>query len=144
MDRINGSRVKKMHVEIQGGIDMSVRNITEANALFMPAWKNVTRKLKETEESERQKAMEMFGKAMRTCDEASERMMDKHLETVAKSAKELAEYHKRKAVFDRMKESADEQRMINERIVLNRINQRNLLEEIRTDDINKKELAEKK
>jgi hypothetical protein len=119
---------------------MSVNNVTDANALFLPAWNNVVRAVKKTEESEQQKAMEMFGKALNECEKASEQVMDKHHETVAKSAKKLAEYHKRKAIFDRIRANADEQKMVNEQIVMRRMNQHNLLEGIRTDDINRREL----
>ncbi|MDR3320839.1 MAG: hypothetical protein LBS93_00190 [Synergistaceae bacterium] len=119
---------------------MSVNNVTDAKALFSQAWNNVSRAAKKTEESERQKAMEMFGKALQDCEKASEDMMDKHHEIVVKSAKKLAEYHKRKAVFDRIRANADEQKMINERIVVNRLNQHNMLEEIRSDDVSRREL----
>jgi hypothetical protein len=119
---------------------MSVNNVTDANALFLKTWNDVARQPKKPAKSEQQKAMEMFGKAVQNCEKASERMMDKHLESVAKSAKELAVYHKRKAVFDRMKTSADEQKMLNEKILLSHINQRNMLQEMRVDDINRQEL----
>jgi hypothetical protein len=134
-----------MHVWIQGGIGMGVNNVTDVNALFPQKFKNITAKTRNTgnpAESERKRAMEMFGKALRDCDKATERMMDKHIESVAKSAKELAEYRKRKALSDRIKASADEQRLLNEKILISRINQRSLLEEIKTDDLNRRELLE--
>ncbi|MDR1516196.1 MAG: hypothetical protein LBS45_10930 [Synergistaceae bacterium] len=124
---------------------MSVNNVTDANALFPQEFKNAAvkanlRRTGKPTESERKRAMEMFGKALRDCDKATERMMDKHIESVAKSAKELAEYRKRKAQADRIKASANEQRLLNEKILISRINQRNLLEEMKTDDINRREL----
>jgi hypothetical protein len=132
-----------MQVWIQGGIGMSVNNVTDANALFLQELKNAAknrRTVSAPTESERKKAMEMFGKALRDCDKAMERVMDKHIESVAKSAEEHAEYRKRKAQADRKKASADEQRLLNEKILISRINQRNLLEEIKADDINRREL----
>jgi hypothetical protein len=132
-----------MHVKIQGGIVMSVINVTDANSLFMQERDKSARQAKKTVKSDQREAMELFGKVLQDCEKASERMMDKHHETVAKSARELAEYHKRKAVFDRMKASADEQRMINEQIVLNRINQHALLKDMRADDIAERENIKK-
>ncbi|MDR1943920.1 MAG: hypothetical protein LBQ19_03775 [Synergistaceae bacterium] len=130
-------------MEIQGGIDMSVLNVGNANSLFQQARDNEARKPRKPSKSEQEKAMELFGKALRDCDKASEQMMDDHIENVAKSAKERAEYHKRKAVLDKIRISADERKMINEQIILNRINQRSLLEEARADDENKRELLKR-
>jgi hypothetical protein len=134
--------MESMQVWVQGGIDMSVNNVTDVSALFLQELKNTAknrRKVSDPTESERKKAMEMFGKALRDCDKAMERVMDKHIESVAKSAKEQAQYRKRKAQADRAKASAEDQRLFNEKILLSRINQRNLLEEIRADDINRRE-----
>jgi hypothetical protein len=135
-----------MQVGIQGGICMSVNNVTDANAFLLQARENAARTaraVKSQSESEREKAMEMFGKALHDCDKAMERVMDKHIESVAKSAKELAERRKRRALAERIQDSADEQRLMNEKIILNRINQRNLLAEIKADDINRRELLER-
>jgi histone H3/H4 len=133
-------------MEIQGGIDMSVNNVTDAAAFLSHARENVARAARAVNnqtEAGQKKAMEMFGKALRDCDKAMERVMDKHIESVAKSAKELAERRKRKAIAERVKDSADAQQLMNEKIIINRINQRNLLAEIKADDINRRELLER-
>ena len=122
---------------------MSVNNVMDANARFLQELKNTAknrRKVTSPAESERKKAMEMFGKALYDCNKAMERVIDKHIESVAESAKELAQYRKRKALADRAKASAKEQRLLNEKILISRINQRNLLEEIKADDMDKREL----
>jgi hypothetical protein len=126
-----------MQMEIQGGIDMSVNNVMDANAFLMQNWDRPPRPPASQSKSERKKAMEMFGKVLRDCDKAMERVMDDHIENVAKSAKELAEYRKKRAVVERKKDAADRQRMINEEILVSRINQRNMLAELRADDIDR-------
>jgi hypothetical protein len=131
-----------MQVEIQGGIDMSVNKVMDANAFLMKNWNRPPRSPASQSKSERKKAMEMFGEVLRDCDKAMERVMDDHIENVAKSAKELAEYRKKRAVAERQRDAADKQRMINEEILVSRINQRNMLAELRTDDINRRDLLE--
>jgi hypothetical protein len=119
---------------------MSVQSINQANSLFIDAWNDVSRKVKHVTESDQQKAREAFYNAVRDCDRATENMVDKHLESVAESAKKLAEYRKKKAVADRAMKAADQQRVLNENILLERINYQNMLEETRIRELNRKEI----
>jgi hypothetical protein len=133
-------------MEIQGGICMSVNNVMDAGTLLSQAREYAAKAAKamnDQKEAERKKAMEAFGQALRDCDKAIERVMDKHIESVAKSAKELAEYRKRKAIAERIRDSADERRLMNERIIIDRINQRNELAAMKADDIKRRELLDR-
>jgi hypothetical protein len=119
---------------------MGVKSINDMNALFLPAWNDAKRNAKkQAEPSEQQKAMEAFAKALKDCDKATERMMDKHHQTVAESAKKIAAYRKKKAVDDRRVQEAENQRLLQENLMIQRINHRNMLEEIRIEDINRRE-----
>ncbi|MDR1133736.1 MAG: hypothetical protein LBL05_06200 [Synergistaceae bacterium] len=126
---------------------MSVSNITgnaQMDSLFAAARNRVERGLKETNESEQQRAREAFYKAVKSCDKAAERMMDKHHESVKKSAEKLAEYLRKKAVADRAQKRADDMRTMNEDILVERINHRNMLEELRIRELNRKEILEER
>ena len=118
---------------------MSVPNVDHAKFVIQALMGNASRKLKSGGSSE-QSAREAFQKAVRSCDKAMENVMDKHHESVRESAVRLAEYRKKKAVEDRVRQRADEMRRINENILIERINHRNMLEEIRIRDFNRKEL----
>ncbi|MDR0615266.1 MAG: hypothetical protein LBG29_00505 [Synergistaceae bacterium] len=125
---------------------MSVNNVTDAGAFLSQVREyaaKAAKTLNDQKEAERKKAMEAFGQALYACDKAIERVMDKHIESVAKSAKELAEYRKRKAIAERIRDSADERYLMNERIILDRINQRNELAAMKADDIKRRELQER-
>ncbi|MDR3281241.1 MAG: hypothetical protein LBT23_12100 [Synergistaceae bacterium] len=119
---------------------MSVQNANQANSLFIDAWNDVSRKVKRVTDSDQNRAREAFYKAVRACDKATESMVDRHLESVAESAKRQAEYRKKKAVADRAAKTADERRVLNADILLERINYQNMLEESRIRELNRKEL----
>jgi hypothetical protein len=119
---------------------MGIQNLNASNALFMSVLNDVNRKAKIATESDQQKAREAFYKSERSCYNAAENMMDKHLERVAKSAKEQAEYRKKKSVADRARQEADRQRNFNEDILIERINHQNMLEETRVRELNRNEL----
>ncbi|MDR1915544.1 MAG: hypothetical protein LBQ58_03095 [Synergistaceae bacterium] len=119
---------------------MGIQNISDVNAMFLSAARDAARKIKHIEQSDQERAMEAFYKAVRSCDKASERMMDKHLESVAESAKKLAEYRKRKAQLDKVLESAERQRFFNESVMIERINHRNMLNEARMEDLKRREV----
>ncbi|MDR1651706.1 MAG: hypothetical protein LBR87_07945 [Synergistaceae bacterium] len=121
---------------------MSVQNTGRLNSVFMALRGGAPRKVRQVTEPERQEAREAFYKALRACDKASERMMDKHLESVAESAKKQAEYRRKKAVADRAMSEADERRALNEVVLIERINHQNMLEEARIRDLRRKELLE--
>jgi ribosomal protein L22 len=121
---------------------MSIQNVEQANLLFMNVLKDVSRKVKPIVESDQQRAHEAFYKAVRSCDKATERMVDKHLENVKKSAEAQAEYRKKKAVVDQAKQHADDMKTMNENILIERINHRNMLEELRIRETNRRELLE--
>jgi hypothetical protein len=106
----------------------------------MTAWNDAARRAKPPEQTERQRAMEAFADAMVTVNKAGEQMMDKHHESVAKSAKKLAEYRKQKARQDAAKAAAEQQKLFHEDVMIRRLNHRNMLEEIRIDELNKEEL----
>jgi hypothetical protein len=99
--------------------------------MFAAARNHAGRGVKAAEESERERALEAFRKAARSCDKTVEHMMDKHHESVKKSAEKLAEYLKKKAAADRARERAEDTRTMNEDILIERINHRNMLEELR-------------
>jgi len=119
---------------------MSVSNIEHAKSVFQALMNNASRKPKPGSDSDQQRAREAFYKAVRSCDKAMENLVDKHHESVRKSAVRLAEYRKRKAVEDRARQRADEIRALNEDILIERINHRNMLEEIRIREFNRKEM----
>jgi hypothetical protein len=110
---------------------LGVSNITgntQMEAMFTMARDHAERGVKADGESERERALEAFHKAERSCDKTVGRMMDKHHESVKKSAEKLAEYLKKKALVDRARERADDMRTMNEDILVKRINHRNMLE----------------
>jgi hypothetical protein len=114
---------------------MGIQNIGAANSLFLAARNQQVRRVKNTSDEDLQKAREFFYKAVKSCDKATERMMDKHIESVAESAKKQAEYRKKKAVVEKAREKADDTRELNESILIERINHRNMLEEIRLKNL---------
>ena len=119
---------------------MSVSSIDHANSAFQALMQSASKKSVANSE---QSAREAFYKALRSCDKAMENMVDKHHESVRESAIRLAEYRKRKAAEDRVRQRADEMRRVNEDILIERINHRNMLEEIRIREFNRKELLKK-
>ena len=124
---------------------MDVSNITcnvQMGAMFAMARDHVKRGVKETDESERERALEAFRKAVRYCDRTVERMMDKHHESVKKSAEKLAEYRKKKDIADRAQKRADDTRTMREEILIERINYRNMLEELRIKALNREDRAD--
>jgi hypothetical protein len=129
-------------VKVQGGIGMSapINGINNSNSMFMDMWEKASRNVKKTEKSEQEKGMELFGKALDDVNKASDRMMDNHLESVAKSAKEQAEYRKKKAVREKAEQSAEDMKLFAEQALLNRINQRAMMEELRGDEEERKNL----
>ena len=119
---------------------MSVPNIDHAKSVLQVLMINAAKKSKTNADSDQQRAREAFYKAVRSCDKAMENVMDKHHESVRESAVRLAEYRKKKAVEDRARQRAAEMRRLNENILIERINHRNMLEEIRIRDFNRREL----
>jgi len=119
---------------------MSVPNINHVNSTLQAFIQNATKESKSLANSGEQRAREAFYKAVRSCDKAMENVMDKHHESVRESAERLAEYRKKKAVEDRARQRADEMRRINEDILIERINHRNMLEEIRIREFNRREI----
>jgi hypothetical protein len=113
-------------------------------AFFAVARDRIECGLKKAGESEERRAREAFYKAVKSCDKATERMMDKHHESVKKSAEKLAEYLRKKAVADRAQKRADDMRTMNEDILVERINHRNMLEELRIRELNRKEILEER
>jgi hypothetical protein len=126
---------------------MSVSNITgnaQMDAMFAVARDRVKSDVKRVDESERERALEAFRKAASSCDRESERMMDKHLESVKKSAEKLAEYRKKKDIADRAQKRADDIRTMREEILIERINYRNMLEELRIKALNQEEIRKER
>jgi hypothetical protein len=121
---------------------MSVSNINgniQMDAIFAVARDRVEHGPKGAGESERERAIEAFRKAERSCGKTIERMVDKHLESVKKSAEKLAEYRKKKALADSARERAEDRRDMDEEILIKRINYRNMLEELRVKALNREE-----
>jgi hypothetical protein len=126
---------------------MGVSNIdgnAQMDTMFAMARDHVERRVKGDSESERERALEAFRKATRSCDRAVERMMDKHHESVKKSAEKLVEYLKKKAEADRAWERAEDMRTMNEDILIERINHRNMLEELRIKAQNREKIREER
>jgi seryl-tRNA(Sec) selenium transferase len=127
---------------------MGVLNITgnthQMDAMFAMARDHAERGMKETAESERERALEAFRKAARSCDKTIERMMDKHHESVKKSAEKLAEYLKKKTAADRARERAEDIRDINGDIIVERINHRNMLEELRIKALDREKIRKER
>lgn len=119
---------------------MGMQSMDAVNALFLPAWQNAKRQAKEATSSGQRRAMESYYKAVQNCDKATENMMDKHHKSVAESAKKIAEYRKRKARLDKTVEAAEKQRLFHENMLIERINHQNMLEGMRIDELNRKEL----
>ena len=119
---------------------MSVPNIEHAKSVVEALMGNTHQRSKSARDSGDQRAREAFYKAVRSCDKAMENVVDKHLESVKKSAERLAEYRKKKAVEDQARQRADTMRKINENILIERINHHNLMEEIRVRELNRREL----
>jgi SOS-response transcriptional repressor LexA len=113
---------------------MGVSNITgnpQMNAMFTIARVHAERGVKKNSEAERERATDAFHKAVMSCDKTIGQMMDKHHESVKKSAEKLAAYLKKKAAAERAQRHAEDIRDMNEDILANRINHRNMLEELR-------------
>jgi hypothetical protein len=119
---------------------MSVQNINHEQSVFQALLGDASRQARHFSEPDQQKAREAFHKALRACDKATERMVDRHLESVKKSAEKQAEYRKRKAFTDRARKRADDMRTMSENILIERINHRNMLEEIRVRELNRDEI----
>ena len=119
---------------------MGVQNINHDQSIFQTVLGDASRHARHFSESDQQQAREAFHKALRACDKATERMVDKHLENVKKSAEKQAEYRKRRAFTDRARKKADDMRTMSENILIERINHRNMLEEIRVRELNRDEL----
>ncbi|GHV29779.1 hypothetical protein FACS1894167_09580 [Synergistales bacterium] len=117
-----------------------INGINNSNSMFMDMWEKATRNIKKTEKSDQEKGMELFGKALDDVNKASDRMMDDHLESVAKSAKEQAEYRKKKAVQEKAEQSAEDMKLFAEQALLNRINQRAMMSELRGDEEERRNL----
>ena len=119
---------------------MSVPNIEHTKSVVEALMGSNTHQRPKSAKDSEQRAREAFYKAVRSCDKAMENVVDKHLESVRKSAARLAEYRKKKAFEDRARQRADTMRAINENILIERINHRNLMEEIRVRELNRSEL----
>ena len=118
---------------------MSVPNIEHTKFVIEALMGNNFQKSRSSKDSDQQ-AREAFYKAVRSCDKAMENVVDKHLENVKKSAERLAEYRKKKAVEDKARQRADTMRRVSENILIERINHKNMLEEIRIRELNRREL----
>ena len=120
---------------------MNITRLQEASELFMPAWESADRRSRSAKaKTEQQDTAEAFCNAVRACDKESERMMDRHHESVAKSAKERAVYNKKKAISDRAIIEARKQDVFNETVMIQRINHRNMLKENLMEDLKQREI----
>ena len=119
---------------------MNISGIKSADLLFAPAWENAARRTERTDKSQQEEAEEAFGKAVRACDRESERMVDRHHESVAKSAKERAIYQRKKAITDRVRTDAQKRDILNETVMIQRLNHRNMLKESLMKDIKQEEI----
>ena len=115
---------------------MSVPSISHSKSVLQTFPADAARKPKALSFSDEKRAREAFYNAVRDCDKAMENVIDKHLESVKEAAIRLAEYRKRKAVEDRARNQADMMRELNEKILIERINNRNMLEEMRMKRVN--------
>ena len=120
---------------------MNITRLQEASQLFMPAWENAARRARTDDtKTEQQNMEEAFHKAARACESESERMVDRHHESVAKSAKERAVYQRKKAITDRVRTDAEKRDALNETVLIQRLNHRNMLKENLMNDIRQNEI----
>lgn len=113
---------------------MGILRTEASNALFLPAWNEAQKRAKPQDgDSDRQKAMEAFAKAMRDCDKAMENVMDKHHESVAKSAQKRDEYRKKRAQQERLQKTAEARRDFNRQAVAQAQERRELTNELRIE-----------
>ena len=114
---------------------MSVNATTGANASILSMWKHMqqTRKsdTQQTSLSQKEKGMKVYWDAVRSCDKAMANVVDKHHESVRKSAKQRDEYRKKQRQLERAQEQADKIRDMNELRLLEQIKQRAIFEQMR-------------
>lgn len=111
---------------------MSTDNVGAA-ATFLSDWNDANGSMKQRVQNRnrtmREQAMESFADAMRDCDKAVEGIVDKHHESVAKSAEKLKEYHARVAREESRRRAAEEQRLFYEEALISALNARNIRQE---------------
>lgn len=121
---------------------MGIGNIGKANATLLSDWnearEKVQREQQQKEKSSQQKAMEAFAQALNDCDKAMETVVDKHHESVAKSAAKQAEYRKKVAKQEQIQKRADDQRQFFEESTMRQINMRNMIKQLRIDEENRR------
>lgn len=86
----------------------------------------------------RNKGMALYYKAVRDCDKAMETVMDKHHESVAKSAEKMKEYRSKKAREDAVRKAADDRRRMNEEAAVRAVDYREFMQELRLSDENRR------
>lgn len=122
---------------------MGMDNIGAANAKLLSDWNEaraeVQKQARQKPKSDREKAMEAFADALRDCDKAIENVVDKHHESVAKSAKMRDEYRKEVALQERIQKSADDQHRFHEEALINQLNLRNMLKERQVEETERRE-----
>ena len=120
---------------------MNISSLSGAESLFLPAWENASRRRECPKSSDQMEdATEAFNKAKGACDREAERMMDRHHESVAKSAKERVIYQKKKAMIDRVRIETQKKDMFNETVMIQRLNHRNMLKENLMKDLSQDEI----
>jgi hypothetical protein len=122
---------------------MNMDGIRVTNAAFLSDWNEAQAQMKRQAQrkpkDDRERAMEAFADVMRDCDKAIENIVDKHHESVAKSAKERDEYRKKTALQEQIQKRADEQRRFHEERLINQINLRNMMKEQMLEDQERRE-----
>jgi hypothetical protein len=120
---------------------MGMGKVEAANAKLFSDWNEARAEVQKQQKpkTEREKAMETFAEAMRDCDKAIENIVDKHHETVAKSAKKQAEYRKELARQEQIQRRMDEQRLFHEEALISQLNLRNMLKEDRFEEMERRE-----
>ncbi len=122
---------------------MGMGNIGAANAMLLSDWNEarakVQKQMRQKSTTDREQAMVVFADAMMDCDKAIENIMDKHHESVAKSAKKRDAYRKKVALQEQIQKRAEEQRRFHEEALINQLNLRNMLKELRIEDMERRE-----
>lgn len=125
---------------------MNVTTATGAGSSLLSMWSHMQRTRKspqQTSQSQKEQAMKVYWDGVRSCDKAMEDVVDKHHESVRKSAKLRDEYRKKQKQLERAQDQADKIRDMNELRLLSQIKQRAIFEQMRVNEEDQRELLKR-
>ena len=112
------------------------------NNMLLHDWNNIVKEVREAAQPSKMSGMGAYYNVMHNCDKAMQDVMDKHHETVAKSAKKMKEYRRKKAREDAVREAARERRQVYEEAAVRTLNKREFMKELRLEDEQRREMFE--